>query len=515
MSHTHSSEHSHDHDHGHNHGEEDHQANSGAIFNPDWLTLKSVGVDIGSSTSHLMFSELTLERQGKDLTSKYIVVGREVVYRSPIILTPFRDSETIDVIALSKFIHDSYKESGFEPSTIDTGAVICTGEAVKKKNSEAITRLFSSEGGKFVCATAGAHLEGILAAHGSGAVARSISRNQTIMNVDIGGGTSKVTIVKRGKIVETGAINVGARLIAWNDQGILTRIEQPAMRVADSLCISLALGQKVSEEVRRQLSQKLCDILFEYLERGNLSDLAKSLLITEPLECKELIDEILFSGGVSEYVYGTETSEYGDLGPVFGSEVRKRLESLGIKLGDATERIRATVIGASQYTIQVSSSTIFVSNQNILPLRDRQVVVANYPDGQKLSPEIVASEIRQALVRLDLDDDEAGKKDGVAAKAMAIFMNWPMDSNYDSLHAIAKGISIALSGKTAGAPITLIFSQDIGGMVGHILKQELEIPEEVVVIDEIDVGDLDFVDVGQVLPSRNAIPVVIKSLIFE
>ncbi|MFC1943322.1 ethanolamine ammonia-lyase reactivating factor EutA, partial [Chloroflexota bacterium] len=171
--------------------------------NPDLMELMSVGIDVGTSTSHLMFSHLHLQRCGLELSSRFEVVKREVLFRSPVLLTPYRDGDAIDTEALEQFITRSYAEAGVESSQVDTGAVICTGEAVKKKNSEAIVRLFADQGGKFVCATAGPNLEAVLAAHGSGAVARSHS--STIMNIDIGGGTCKVAIVKNGAILDTAA----------------------------------------------------------------------------------------------------------------------------------------------------------------------------------------------------------------------------------------------------------------------------------------------------------------------
>ncbi|MCZ6598279.1 MAG: ethanolamine ammonia-lyase reactivating factor EutA, partial [Planctomycetota bacterium] len=148
-------------------------ADDGFPVNPDWLRLTSVGIDIGSSTSHLMFSKLIMRRRSTEMSSAFEVVHREVLYRSPILLTPFVDETTIDVDSLGTFVKESYAESGIAQEDVDTGAVICTGEAVRKVNSEAIVRMLAAQGGRFVCATAGPNLEAILGAHGSGAVARS------------------------------------------------------------------------------------------------------------------------------------------------------------------------------------------------------------------------------------------------------------------------------------------------------------------------------------------------------
>jgi ethanolamine utilization protein EutA len=505
-------------DEGH-HEDEDHdhllEAPAGSSpLNLDWLELKSVGIDIGSSTTHLVFSLLQLERQGRELTSKYVVVKRQILYRSPIIHTSFDDRNRIDEEKLAKFIHDSYKEAGFDPSSIDTGAVICTGEAVRRENSEAITRLFSGEGGKFVCATAGPRFEGILASHGSGAIARSLN-GTTVMNVDVGGGTSKVTIVNNGKVIETGAINVGARLIAWDSKQKLVRIEPAGSKIAESIGLQLESGTLVKDGVKRSMSKKLCELLFEYISRGSLSDLASQLLITEPLEYQGPINYVMFSGGVAEYIYGLESQEYGDLGPILGDEIKKRLaSSFSIPLADSFERIRATVIGASQYTIQISSSTIFVSDRNMLPVRDSQVVVVNCSeDSNHISSEDIAAKIDAALKKTDLASVESSTTYIEDNRSIALFIEIPTEHHYNFLFQLAKGISLALA--RTRSPWILIFKQDIGGIVGHILKEELGVRQEILTIDEIEVADLDFIDIGQIFPSRNAVPVVIKSLIFS
>jgi ethanolamine utilization protein EutA len=178
------------------------------------LRLRSVGIDIGTTTSHLIFSELELERQGIRLSSAYVVVERKVAHRSDVILTPYSSERRIDTDALAKFIERSYAEAGWKPDDVDTGAVITTGEAARKENAAAIVALFSGQAGKFVCATAGHHLESLLAAHGSGAVALSRSAaTPLVLNVDIGGGTTKLAVCRDGRVEETAAIDIGARLM--------------------------------------------------------------------------------------------------------------------------------------------------------------------------------------------------------------------------------------------------------------------------------------------------------------
>ncbi|RLI53811.1 MAG: hypothetical protein DRO87_11100, partial [Candidatus Thorarchaeota archaeon] len=175
--------------------------------------LTSVGVDIGSSTSHIVFSKITLERDSHSRTDKFEIVDREIIHSGPIHLTPFRDSKNIDFEALKEMLLADYEKAGLRAADIDTGAVIITGETAKKENAEWIVSALAGETGKFVAATAGPNFESVLAAYGSGAVFLSEESGQTIMNIDIGGGSSNVAVCSMGSVIATTAINVGGRLI--------------------------------------------------------------------------------------------------------------------------------------------------------------------------------------------------------------------------------------------------------------------------------------------------------------
>src|SRR5271169_682603 len=208
-----------------------------AIRDQDNVAFKTVGIDIGSSTSHLLFAKVALQRQSQGLSSRFVVIGREIVWRSPILLTPFLPDGTIDAAELGQFIRRCYGDAGFARSEIDSGAVILTGEAIKSKNARVIDELFAAEAGKFVCATAGHKLECRLAAHGSGAVALSKVRDTCLLHADVGGGTTKLALIDHGAIIGLAAFAVGGRLIAADANGAWTRIDQSARLVAEDLKI--------------------------------------------------------------------------------------------------------------------------------------------------------------------------------------------------------------------------------------------------------------------------------------
>jgi ethanolamine utilization protein EutA len=482
------------------------------MWRSERITLTSVGIDVGSSTSHLIFSRLTLRRQGIALSSRFVVVNREIIHESPILLTPYTDKTTIDTDQLNDFIHEAYRNAGVTPNDIDTGAIIVTGEAAKKKNAEAISALFAAEAGKFVCATAGHNLEAILASYGSGAVHMTYHEGDdfTVMNVDLGGGTSKIAIVQRGKVIDTCAIEVGARLIAMDESGKINRLEDTALKIAKMAGVDLTLGGTISDAEKEKFAEVLCDSLFQVLERRPLSPQVRDLLLTPNIEYDGPINAIMFSGGVSEYVYGYEKRNLGDLGVQFGKRVRARVNKFAggkIPLRPAEVRIRATVIGASQYTVQVSGNTIYLSHPDLLPLRNLQVVTPQFEQSESITAVDIKAAVERALQRFDIHDGD---------RAAALAIHWELGPSYPLIRMLAEGLVDAMKEHVSqGQPLVLVFDADIAKLMGNIIERELLPGAGIISIDGIDLKDFDFVDIGQELPDAKAVPVVIKSLIFR
>jgi len=482
------------------------------MWRSERITLNSVGIDIGSSTSHLIFSRLTLRRQGVALSSRFVVINREIIHESPILLTPYVDKTTIDTNKLGDFIHEAYRNANLAPEDIDTGALIVTGEATKKKNAEAISALFSAEAGKFVCATAGHNLEAILAAYGSGAVHMTYHEGGdfTVMNVDVGGGTSKIAIVQSGKVIDSCAVEVGARLVAMDENGVINRLEDTALKIAKMAGVSLRLGDVMSEDDKEKFSKTLCDSLFAVMERGQLSPQVKDLLLTPNLDFKDQIHAVMFSGGVSEFIYGYEKRNLGDLGIQLGKRVRARANQLGggnVPLRPAEVRIRATVIGASQYTVQVSGNTIYLSHPDLLPLRNLQVVTPQFEQTEAIRATEIKQSVERALQRFDATDTE---------RTVALALHWELGPSYPLIRTLAEGLVGAMKPHIDhGQPLVLVFDADIAKLMGNIIERELVPGAGIISIDGIDLKDFDFIDIGQELPDAKAVPVVIKSLIFR
>lgn len=466
----------------------------------DRIVLTSVGVDIGSSTSHLLFSRLELERQD----TRYVTVKRDVLYQSDILMTPYRGATTIDQSALGEFIDRQYQAAGLDRHSVDTGALILTGVALLRENARAIAELFAEEAGKFVAVSAGDNLEATMAAHGSGAIALSESQPGGVMNVDIGGGTTKVVICRSGRAAELMAIDIGARLIAFDDRNVVTRLEPAAFEISRRLSLNLSVGGSVTQAHLRQITAYMVDHLVEEVAVGGTTR-HSHLLRTGPLCDRDNITAITFSGGVSEYVYARATQNYGDLGPLLADEIARR--DLGAPIAETPGGIRATVIGASQYTIQVSGSTIYLSPPDVVPIRNIPVVMPPFPWHQAdFSASHVTDVIRDALRRFDLVD---------AHGPVALAAQWEGSATYKRIQAFCSGAVAAMQPHLeSGQPLILVFDSDIGGLLGLHFREEMHLTLPIISIDGVELREFDYIDIGALIPTSGAVPVVIKSLVF-
>lgn len=479
------------------------------IWNQDNVELTTVGVDVGSSTSHLMFSKVHLQRLSEGLSSRFVVVNREVLWRSPILLTPYQTGNTIDSDELQRFFSNAYREARLEPDDIDTGAVILTGEALKRENARAIADLFAEESGKFVCASAGHHLEALMAANGSGAVAVSRQDHKTILNIDVGGGTVKLGLCHGGRLLATSAFAVGGRLIAFDEDGRMNRIEGPARQIADDIGISLELGEKLSNDDRKAIIKRMVEVIVAYANREPDDSLCQALSLTEHLPRDPAIDAITFSGGVSEFIYERETEDHGDLGKSLAHELRHALGHKRIPhpVYDPGQGIRATVVGASQFTVQVSGNTIFISNPEQLPIRNVPVAHLDIDLTGDFTAQDVSDHIAAAHTRLDMTEGE---------QHLAIAFRWGGDPLHARLHALASGICQGLSNTVAdeSLPLIIVMDGDAGKTIGNILVRELCVKGEVISIDNVQLREFDFIDVGEMIPESRVVPLIIKSLLF-
>jgi len=499
-----------DYDHDHDHDDfGDHDLENDALWQQDHLQLVSVGIDIGSSGTQVIFSRVYMRRMGEALTSRYYVVKRETLHQSPVVLTPYQSETRIDERAVGAIVDEAYEKAGIHPDNIDTGAVILTGEALRRENAKAIADVLAEMGGEFVCATAGHHMESLLAAYGSGAAKSSHDLQQPVLNIDIGGGTTKLALVENGRVVHTAAIHIGGRLIVV-DNGVVTRLDPTGKQLAKNAGFDWNVGASVGAGDLDRVAEWMADALVAALTQDKAGAAVEALWLTDPLEPVEGIAGAMFSGGVAEYVYDRESRDFGDLGLRLGRAIRRRIDArkLPWAMLPAGECIRATAIGASEYSVQISGNTVYVSNPaQLLPRKNLQVLQPEI----SLEGDIDAARVTQAIRRhfqaFDLKEGEA---------EVALAFRWSGPPAFARLAALAQGIVEALPVTLMDAkPLFLVLDGDIAHSLGALLKEEWNVASELLVIDGIQLWDFDYVDLGRVRMPSYTVPVTIKSLVFS
>ncbi|MBI2987585.1 MAG: ethanolamine ammonia-lyase reactivating factor EutA [Deltaproteobacteria bacterium] len=495
----------HDHDEDQPDGEEEHP-----LWKLDTITLTSVGIDVGTATSQIIFSRLVLRRLGRELSSRFVVAERKTLYLSPVHFTPYTaNRERIDDQALGYLVDAAYQEAGLSPDNVDTGAIILTGEAIRRDNARAIAELFAAQRGNFVCASAGHNFEALLAAHGSGAVAFSAERECRVLNVDIGGGTTKLAVVERGRVLSTAAFHVGSRLLATDGAGAIVVLEPGGQLLARQVGFEWHVGDRVAPEQIERLADHLARAVLTLARDEKPRPEFQQLWLTPPLSGPKSYEAVIFSGGVGEYVYGKESESFGDLGAPLGTALQRHTSNgaLAWPLAPARECIRATVMGAAQHTIQVSGNTIYRSNDELLPRKNLQVLRPAVDLSDDIDAPTVAQTILSHFSAFDLKEGEA---------EVALVFRWSGPPAAIRIAAFCRGLMEGLPGTLrSGRPIYLVFDQDLAGLVGTILKEEFGLKNDVLAIDGVTLRDFDFIDLGKVLEPSGTVPVTIKSLVFR
>src|SRR6266568_4584135 len=455
-----------DHDHDHFEVDPDERLEENPIWIQDHVTLVTVGIDIGSAGTQVIFSRINLRRYGEDLTSRYYVVSRETLFQSPVALTPYSSDERIDDAALGAIIDEAYVAAGVEARDIDTGVVILTGEALRRENAEAIAALLAEQRGDFVTATAGHHMESMLAAYGSGASKLSYDESKRILNVDIGGGTTKLGIVENGNVTATAALHIGGRLQVVDDIGRIVRLDPAGKFHARQAGFYWSRGDVLSPVQLDKVAASMADLLVAALTQRPLPHAVEHLYLTDPFAEFGRIDGVMFSGGVGEYVYGREDRDFGDMGRRLGRAIRSRVDSgaLPWPLLPAGECIRATALGTSEYSVQLRGNTSYITKPGeLLPRRNLQVLQPSYVCEESIDADKLAKAIRAHFIAFDLIEGEG----------------------------------------------------DVAQTLGAILREELLIESEILAIDGLVLRDFDYIDLGRIRMPSFTVPVTIKSLLFS
>lgn len=452
--------------------------------------LLSVGLDVGTTTTQMILSELTVEnRSGGFCVPEMHIARRNILYRSPVHFTPLLGEDQVDGQALRTLVEQEYAHAGITREQVDTGAVIITGETSRKENATTVLQALSDFAGDFVVATAGPDLESVLAAKGAGAVAYSESTGETVLHMDIGGGTSNLALIEKGKIVRTGCLNVGGRLVKLSENGEILYVSP----VVKSL-FPYAVGDRPPLSALKQLSDTLCTVLEAAAGRDEkkVPEAFQTAEAVRPWEKPVQNVTVSLSGGVADCI-GKELPDFafGDLGVLLGRALQKsRLCHAPCRF--CPEAIRATVIGAGCHSTTLSGSTVFCRNV-ALPLKNLPVIPFTRQEQD-------SDEFSQILTRR-LSHAEADR--------VLIWLPGYSAPDYRQVERLAQKILLGMGDR----PVYLCLAQDMAKALGQQLFLHLPAGRPILCLDGLRLTAESYLDVGQ--PVGPCYPVVIKTLVLE
>jgi ethanolamine utilization protein EutA len=471
--------------------------------------LLSVGVDVGTTTTQIIFSRLNLRdvsRPGQ--IPRIDITDRKVIYQSPIVFTPLVDFETIDADRLKEIVRREYAAAGVDPSQVETGAVIITGETAKKKNADEILRALSGLAGEFVVSVAGPNVESLIAGKGAGAAQYSQQNYVTVTNVDIGGGSANSATFRTGNLIGAAAMNFGGRILeVENATGRVRHIAEPAKQILNDIGLNCQVGDLPSLEDLRRFTDRMTDLTVELIE-GTSSPLAQKLYLTPPVGDSGKGSVLMFSGGIGHYYYNpisinsvSDVTIHDDVGPLLAESLRRHPLLNSYTIVPPAETVRATVLGASTQTVTLSGSTIWAERE-ILPLKNVPVTRPVLPSS--LEPSAISRSVSEAVSRWDVNP---------ATDPFAVALELDQALDYQSLTRLASGLKSFADTMPGDRPLIAIIERDYAQALGQTVKG-LDPARALLVIDQVGLSEGDYIDIGTPLMDGRVVPLSVKTLIF-
>ena len=477
----------------------------------DKTAILSVGIDVGTSTTQVVFSKLQMDNAGGYFSvPRVAIVDKEVVYKSEVYMTPLKTDVLIDTDALRDIVAAEFRKAGYRPEDTDSGAVIITGESARKENSDAVLKSLSDFAGDFVVSAAGPDMESLIAGKGSGAWQYSMDHHCRVANLDIGGGTTNVVLFEDGETMARGCLDIGGRLICMNPQGIITKVSPAAAVMAQAAGVSVSVGDRCDELKLTAVTRQMAAALNAYLGVGTKDIDAILRQIKTPgssdFPVPEKVQAVFFSGGVADLIYheSADTWAYGDIGVLLGRAIRESRLFTDFQKMEPGETIRATVVGAGTYTTTISGSTITYSD-DIFPLKNIPVIKLD----EELQEACFAGETEPVIRRIQW---VLGQND---EEHFILAMPGKRNPGYMEMKRAAASIRQIMDRvQPPGEPILLVIESDIAKAMGQMIRQQPDLKRQVVAIDSIHVEDGEYVDMGKPMMNGMVIPVVVKTLIF-
>ena len=470
-------------------------------------TLLTVGIDLGTSTTQLVLSELTVENFASAFTVPRISISdKKVIYRSDIIFTPLLNQSEIDAEPIKAFVAEQYRQAGIRKQDIQMGAVIITGETARKSNANNVLRALSGYAGDFVVATAGPDLESIIAGKGAGAQTYSETKRKPVVNLDIGGGTTNLAVFKDGEVIDTACFDIGGRLIKLDQQQKITYIAPKIQEIINKKGLTLHLGDQATEQNLLPIISELVAVLENSIGLGTQSPFYQLLVTNHPLRKGEELPIVTFSGGVADCLNTTSTNlfKYGDIGLLLGKYLRKSLIFSEKEVLESAETIRATVVGAGSHTAEISGSTIAYREQ-ILPVKNIPILKLAQEDET-----LTVTELGQRIQeKLNWHRIEETPQIALAIRGMS-------NPTFADIQRYGQGIVEGLASLVAEQiPIIVMVDEDMAKALGHALSAHLPKDYPFICLDSVKVENGDYVDIGLPVAEGAVLPVIVKTLVFN
>jgi ethanolamine utilization protein EutA len=469
----------------------------------------SVGVDVGTTTTQIVFSRLNLQdvsRAGQ--IPRINITDRKVIYQSPIVFTPLIDFETIDADRLKEIVRREYSTAGVDPSQVEVGAVIITGETARKKNADEILRALSGLAGEFVVSVAGPNVESLIAGKGAGAAEYSRKNYATVTNVDVGGGSANSATFRRGNLIGAAAMNYGGRILeVENSTGRVRHIAGSARHILNDIGLNLNVGDSPSLDELRRFTDRMADMTVELIEGGS-SPLAQKIYLTLPVGTSGKGSVLMFSGGIGHYYYNpipihsvSDATRHDDVGPLLAESLRRHAVLNSYTIVQPAETVRATVLGASTQTVTLSGSTIWADSE-ILPLKNVPVIRPALP--ASLEPSAISRSLSEAASRWDVN---------LATDPFAVALELDRSLDYQQLTQLADGLNKFADTMPGDRPLIVIIQRDYAQALGQTVKG-LAPSRALLVIDQVGLFEGDYIDIGTPLMDGRVVPLSVKTLIF-
>lgn len=473
-------------------------------------TILTVGIDLGTSTTQLVLSELTIENLASAFSVPRITISnKRVIFRSAILFTPLLSEEAIDAEAIKQFVSQQYEKAGINKTEIQMGAVIITGETARKDNAALVLEALSGFAGDFVVATAGPDLESIIAGKGAGAASYSAAEQTRIVNLDIGGGTTNLVVFDDGEVEDTACFDIGGRLVKIDPiSHEITFITAKIKRIIAANNWDITEGRVATVANLTPLARVMARILANSIGLGERSPYYEQSMTHKGLDLSTEIDAVSFSGGVADCIIPTLSEEpfkYGDMGLLLGWAIATDDAFTALPVIKAVETIRATVVGAGSHTAEISGSTITYTAE-VLPLRNLPVLKLSTAD-TALSPTALTTQIIDKLKWFGEDGEAQVVALGFVGEASPSF-----NRVKQLAEAIVKGAAPMLANKF---PLIVIVEQDMAKALGQSLYAHLPRDYPFVCLDSIRVENGDYIDIGLPVAAGKVLPVIVKTLVFN